>query len=141
QNEEIVHLQTGCLLQEIYDYFLPKNKIIPAGSCGTVGIGGLSLGGGYGLFSRNYGLTCDNIIGLKMVGADAKIYDSDEHPNLLWACKGGGNGNFGVVTQLRFKTHQAPENLTSHVFKFRNLKTKTLQQCSSPHATAQQQAK
>lgn len=121
QNNEIVHLQTGCLLQEIYDDFLPKNRIIPAGSCGTVGIGGLSLGGGYGLFSRNYGLTCDNIIGLKMVGADTKIYDSDENPDLLWACKGGGNGNFGVVTQLRFKTHTAPVSMTSFVLKFRNL--------------------
>jgi FAD/FMN-containing dehydrogenase len=121
QKDDTVHLQTGCLLHEIYDDFLPRKRIIPAGSCGTVGIGGLALGGGYGLFSRKYGLTCDNLIGLKMVGHDAAIYDSDDHPDLLWACKGGGNGNFGVVVQLRFKTHQAPENLSSYVFKFRHL--------------------
>jgi FAD/FMN-containing dehydrogenase len=121
QKDDTVHLQTGCLLHEIYEDFLPKQRLIPAGSCGTVGIGGLTLGGGYGLFSRKYGLTCDNLIGLKMVGQDSEIYDSDDHPDLLWACKGGGNGNFGVVTQLRFKTHPAPENLSSYVFKFRNL--------------------
>ena len=121
QNDAVVHVQSGCLLHEVYDDFLPKNRIIPAGSCGTVGIGGLSLGGGYGLFSRKHGLTCDNLIGLKMVAQDGEIYDSDNYPDLLWACKGGGNGNFGVVTQLRFKTHQAPDNLSSYVFKFRKL--------------------
>lgn len=121
QNDTLVYIEPGCLLQEIYDDFLPKNKIIPAGSCGTVGIGGLTLGGGYGLFSRKYRLTCDNLTGLKMVGIDGNIYDSDENPELLWACKGGGNGNFGVVTQLRFESHQAPENLSSFVFKFRKL--------------------
>jgi FAD/FMN-containing dehydrogenase len=49
QKDDTVHLQTGCLLHEIYDDFLPRKRIIPAGSCGTVGIGGLALGGGYGL--------------------------------------------------------------------------------------------
>ena len=121
KEDDIVHLQPGCLLKEIYDNFLPRKKIIPAGSCGTVGVAGLTLGGGYGLFSRNYGLTCDNLIGLKMVGNDAKIYDSNDHPDLLWACKGGGNGNFGVVTELRYRTHVAPNNLSSYVLKFRNL--------------------
>jgi FAD binding domain/Berberine and berberine like len=118
---DTVNVQPGNMLQEIYNNFLPRKKIVPAGSCGTVGISGLTLGGGYGLFSRNYGLTCDNLIGLKMVGNDAEIYDSNEHPDLLWACKGGGNGNFGVVTELRYKTHDAPENFSSYVLKFRDL--------------------
>lgn len=121
QTDNVVHLQTGCLLQEIYNDFLPKNRIIPAGSCGTVGLGGLTLGGGYGFFSRKYGLTCDSLLGLKMIGHDSQIYDSDNHPDLLWACKGGGNGNFGVVTQLRFATQKAPSSISSFVLKFRNL--------------------
>src|SRR5690606_14140152 len=101
-------LQPACLLQEIYASFLPKNRIIPAGSCGTVGIAGLALGGGYGFFSRKYGLTCDHLTRIKLVDGNGKIQDSDGNPKLLWACRGGGNGNFGVVTEMEFKTHPAP---------------------------------
>ncbi len=118
---EKVILQPACLLQEIYADFLPKKRIIPAGSCGTVGIAGLALGGGYGFFSRKYGLTCDNLTRIQMVDGNAKIQDSDENPDLIWACRGGGNGNFGVVTELEFKTHTAPDSFSSYRLKFRNL--------------------
>ncbi len=120
-NKENVVLEPGCLLQEIYDDFLPKKRILPAGSCGTVGIAGLTLGGGYGFFSRKYGLTCDNLYRIKMVDASGKLLDSDQDKDLLWACKGGGNGNFGVVTALYFKTYQAPDLFHAHRLKFQNL--------------------
>ncbi len=116
-----VMLQPACLLQEIYTEFLPKRRIIPAGSCGTVGIGGLTLGGGYGFFSRKHGLTCDNLIQVKLVDGNGYVQDSDKNPDLLWACRGGGNGNFGVVTEMYFKTHEAPDSFSSYRLKFRNL--------------------
>ena len=120
-DDEKVVLQPACLLQEIYADFLPKKRIIPAGSCGTVGIAGLALGGGYGFFSRKYGLTCDNLTRIQLVDGNGEIQNSDENPELLWACRGGGNGNFGVVTELEFKTHPAPDSFSSYRLKYRNL--------------------
>ncbi|MFV0223736.1 FAD-binding oxidoreductase [Empedobacter falsenii] len=116
-----VVLQPACLLQEIYANFLPKKRIIPAGSCGTVAVGGLTLGGGYGFFSRKYGLTCDNLLRVKMIDYKGKMIDSDTDPDLLWACKGGGNGNFGVITEMHFKTYIAPQSFSGYRLKFSNL--------------------
>src|SRR5690606_19979044 len=120
-DEENVVLQPACLLQEIYADFLPKKRIIPAGSCGTVAVGGLTLGGGYGFFSRKYGLTCDNLIRIKIVNSKGELLDSNDNPELLWACRGGGNGNFGVVTEMHFKTHHAPNSFSSYRLKYKNL--------------------
>lgn len=122
-NDNEVEVQPGCLLQDIQAEFFPKKKLLPSGSCGTVGIGGLTLGGGYGFFSRKYGLTCDSLLQLTMVGADGKIYHTGEDKELLWACRGGGNGNFGVVTNFRFKAHDMPATFDSYVLKFRNMDT------------------
>lgn len=120
ENDE-VEVQPGCLLQDIQAAFFAKKRLLPAGSCGTVGIAGLTLGGGYGFFSRKYGFTCDNLLQLKMIAADGKVYDTDEDKELLWACKGGGNGNFGVVSSFRFRTHAMPPTFDSYVLKFRNM--------------------
>lgn len=119
-NDE-VEVGPGCLLQEIQDAFFPKKKLLPSGSCGTVGIGGLTLGGGYGFFSRKYGLTCDSLLQLRMVDGAGNLVNSDDDENLLWACKGGGNGNFGVVTSFRFKAHDLPTGFSSYVLKFRGM--------------------
>jgi hypothetical protein len=114
---DLLSVQPGCTLSQLYDTILPKGKIIPAGSCGGVGIGGLALGGGYGFFSRKYGLTCDSLQSITLVDGDGNIHSSKENPELLWACKGGGNGNFGVVSELIFKIYNAPKHFTSHRFK------------------------
>jgi len=120
-NNEIVKLEPACLLQDIYDNILPKKRIIPTGSCGTVGVGGLTLGGGYGFFSRKYGLTCDSLLRVKMIDCKGNVLDSDQDKDLLWACKGGGNGNFGVITEMYFKTYKAPASFSSYRLKFSNL--------------------
>jgi FAD/FMN-containing dehydrogenase len=116
-DDKTIQVQPGCTLADIYDAILPKGRILPAGSCGGVGIAGLALGGGYGFFSRKYGLSCDNLQKIVMVDGEGKIRDSDKEPELLWACRGGGNGSFGVVTEMTFKTHPGPKDFQSHRFK------------------------
>ncbi len=116
-DKEIITVGPGCTLSNLYDTILPKGKIIPGGSCASVGIGGLVLGGGYGILARKFGLACDSLLELTMVDGNGQIRNSKDDKELLWACKGGGNGNFGVVTSLKFKTHKAPENLQSFRFK------------------------
>lgn len=116
-NEETVKLNPGVKLSEIYDALLPKKKIIPGGSCAGVGIGGLVLGGGYGLMARKFGLTCDSLQSVTMVDGTGKIITASGDDELLWACKGGNNGNFGLVTELTFKVHTAPLAMQSHRFK------------------------
>jgi FAD/FMN-containing dehydrogenase len=95
---------------------LPKKRLLPAGSCGGVGIGGLTLGGGYGFFSRKYGLTCDSLQEVTLVDGKGAVRSSKADPELLWACRGGGNGSFGVVTEMVFQTHPAPTWFYSNRF-------------------------
>ncbi len=122
-DKETVKVGPGCTLSNIYDDILPKGRIIPGGSCASVGIGGLVLGGGYGLLARKLGLTCDSLQEVTMVDGNGIIRNSKDDKELLWACKGGGNGNFGVVTSLLFKTHKAPATMQS--FRFKTYKVNT----------------
>ncbi|MGK4000996.1 FAD-binding oxidoreductase [Sorangium sp. So ce1036] len=101
----------GADLLTVYDALGQVGVTIPGGTCPTVGIAGLTLGGGFGLLSRALGLTCDSLLAVEMVTADGDVIRADEgeHQDLLWACRGGGGGNFGVVTSFTFKTHPVSE--------------------------------
>ncbi|MDQ2718548.1 MAG: FAD-dependent oxidoreductase [Bacteroidota bacterium] len=121
ENENIINVEPGCRLSQLYDAILPKNKLLAAGSCGSVGIGGLTLGGGYGLFSRKYGLTCDSLSEITLVDGKGNVVNSKDDPELLWACKGGGNGNFGVVTSMKFSLNNAPDFLQSIRFTIKKI--------------------
>jgi FAD/FMN-containing dehydrogenase len=83
---------------------------LPAGSCPSVGVAGVTLGGGFGLAARSFGLTADNLVAVEIVTADGQLrtVNGRTDPDLLWALKGGGGGNFGVVTQFTFKVHPLP---------------------------------
>lgn len=97
----------GARLIDVYARLWQHGLTIPAGSCPTVGIAGLALGGGVGFTSRKFGLTCDNVLGVTLVTAAGKalVCDAAHHPDLYWACRGGGGGNFGIVTSFRFRLH------------------------------------
>jgi FAD/FMN-containing dehydrogenase len=97
----------GARLIDVYARLANAGGTIPAGSCPTVGVGGLALGGGVGFASRKLGTTADNVIGLTIVTADGRrlACDRRRHADLFWACRGGGGGNFGVVTSFRFRVH------------------------------------
>jgi FAD/FMN-containing dehydrogenase len=77
------------------------------GDTGSVGIGGLTLGGGVGYLVRRYGLTVDDLLAAEIATADGELLfvDEDSHPDLFWAIRGGG-GNFGVATRFRFRLHE-----------------------------------
>jgi len=86
--------------------------VVPTGSEGGVGLGGVILGGGFGLLTRTMGMACDNLLAAEVVVADgarsAKVVEASEHSNLdlLWACRGGGGGNFGIATSYTLKLHE-----------------------------------
>jgi FAD/FMN-containing dehydrogenase len=101
----------GTRLIDFYHGLAASGRAVPGGSCPTVGIAGLTLGGGVGVVSRAYGLTSDNVLSLEIVTADGQVRTASpsRNPDLYWACRGGGGGNFGVVTSFTFRTHPAGE--------------------------------
>jgi FAD/FMN-containing dehydrogenase len=102
----------GTRLIDFYNGLAAKGRAVPGGSCPTVGIAGLTLGGGIGVTARAYGLTCDSLESVQIVMADGSVLtataDPKQHGDLFWACQGGGGGNFGVVTSFTFRTVPAP---------------------------------
>jgi len=117
-------VEPSCRLMQTYETIVPRGRLLPLGSCGMVGIAGLTLGGGYGLFSRQHGLACDALRSLRIVDGRGEVHEVSKGSELFRACCGGGNGNFGVITQLQFETFAAPKQLWRYLFKIRNLDSK-----------------
>jgi FAD/FMN-containing dehydrogenase len=107
----------GTRLAGAYDALAPHGRTIPAGCGPTVGIVGHTLGGGMGILGRRHGFTLDHLRAARVVLADGTVVDCDEHrePDLFWALRGAGTGNFGVVTRLVFDTVPAPEATSFHL--------------------------
>lgn len=99
------HIGAGARLLNVYQTLWDKaNVTIPGGSCPSVGLSGLTLGGGYGLIARQHGLCIDALVAVTMVDAQGRTLVSslDQHADLFWALRGAGANNFGVVTELVF---------------------------------------
>ena len=109
-----VTVGAGSKLIDVYSGLAAQGLLLPGGSCPTVGIAGLALGGGVGVFSRAYGLTCDQTASVEIVTADGVLRQCERAQNedLYWACRGGGGGNFGVVTSFAFAAHPIPQAIT-----------------------------
>lgn len=116
-SDAVATVGAGASLGEIYDALDERDLTIPAGCGPTVGISGLTLGGGLGILGRKHGLTSDHLLSAQIVLADGRVAECDEHHegNLFWALRGAGGGNFGVVTSLIFKTLPAPEATAFHL--------------------------
>ncbi|WP_228984150.1 FAD-binding oxidoreductase [Streptomyces sp. DH12] len=107
----------GARLAGVYRELAGRGRTIPAGSCPTVGVAGLTLGGGHGVVSRAYGLTCDSLTAATLVTADGRTVtaSAEDDAELLWALRGGGHAGFGVVTELRFVTHPARPTVAAYL--------------------------
>lgn len=120
-DETTVSVGPGVRLAALYDALLPRGRLIPTGSCGSVGLGGLTLGGGYGFFSRALGLTCDSLVRARFVDALGRRIETTSDPELDWAARGGLAANAAVATELVFRTHPAPATIDTRRFRFRHL--------------------
>jgi FAD binding domain/Berberine and berberine like len=99
--------QAGLTAAEYMDATAAHGLATGFGDTGSVGIGGLTLGGGMGYLVRKHGLTIDSLLGAEVVTADGdvKYVDAEHHSDLFWAIRGGG-GNFGIVTRFRYQLHE-----------------------------------
>jgi len=104
-----VTVQAGARLFDVHTALDAHGQTLPTGSCPTVGVAGLTLGGGVGVEGRAHGLTCDALQEAVVVTADGRVrhVSSSSEPNLFWGLRGGGGGNFGIVTRFRFRTFPA----------------------------------
>jgi len=100
----------GTKLVDVYTALAAHGFGIPGGSCPTVGVTGLTLGGGVGLLTRAWGLTCDVVRSIDVVTADgvARTVSAKSEPGLFWALRGGGGGSFGAVTGFTMSLRPAP---------------------------------
>jgi FAD/FMN-containing dehydrogenase len=98
--------QPGLTAGEYTEAAAAHGLATPFGDAGSVGVAGLTLGGGIGFLVRKFGLTIDALVAVEIVTADGRLLtaNADQHPDLFWAVRGGG-GNFGVVTRFQFKLY------------------------------------
>ena len=98
------NVSAGVMNVDVYERLFPDELTFVSGTCKGVGYAGLALGGGLGLLMRNHGVASDSILALQVVLADGSVIMADAtgpHKDLYWALRGGGNGNFGIVTSFK----------------------------------------
>ena len=111
--QHAVTIESGAMWLQVYEAVTTQaGRFVQGGGCTTVGVAGLIQGGGFGSFSKHYGLAAAALLEAEIVTADGsvKIATAYKNADLFWALKGGGGGSFGVVTKLTLKTRELPEN-------------------------------
>ena len=107
-----VTVGAGAIWMHVYDAVTTQaGRYVQGGGCTTVGVAGLIQSGGFGSFSKTYGLAAAGLLEAEVVTADGavRIANACTNPDLFWALKGGGGGSFGVVTRLTLRTRELPE--------------------------------
>lgn len=107
--DNTTEVQAGTRLLPLYKRLSEYGYVFPGGTCPSVAISGLVLGGGIGLSTRLFGLTADSLIEAEMINADGELLTANSYcnPDLFWALRGAGGGNFGVVTNYKFGLKKA----------------------------------
>ncbi|MGW7686125.1 FAD-binding protein [Kribbella sp. NPDC054772] len=102
----VLTVGAGAHLYDVHAFLDRYGRSLPTGTCPTVGVAGLTLGGGMGIHTRTFGLTCDRVVSMGVVTADGKAHtvSASAEPDLFAALRGGGGGNLGVVTSFQFAT-------------------------------------
>ena len=115
----IAYVTGGSLLGDMDHETMQFGLVTTAGTVSHTGVGGLTLGGGFGRLARKFGLALDNLRGADIVGADGQLRhaSSDENPDLFWGIRGGG-GNFGVVTSFEFDLHPMDRQVVGGIVAF-----------------------
>src|SRR5215469_2015863 len=111
-DKRVARAEAGSLVGEFDEATQSFGLATPVGTCPTVGLAGLTLGGGEGALMPKYGVTCDNLVSARVVTVDGRQVEAsqDSNPDLFWAIRGGG-GNFGVVTAFDYRLHPVNEVL------------------------------
>ncbi|MEU0878317.1 FAD-binding oxidoreductase [Lentzea sp. NPDC005914] len=110
----LVTVGGGTRMRALYEALRPHDIAFPLGNSDEVGVAGLTLGGGVAAVSRAFGLTCDSLVSTDVVLADGSTVtcSASENPDLFWACRGGGGGNFGVNTSFTFQARPVVDSAT-----------------------------
>jgi FAD/FMN-containing dehydrogenase len=111
-SKQAVSVGAGAMWMDVYDSVTTDaGRYVQGGGCATVGVAGLIQNGGFGSFSKRYGLAASHLLQAEIVTADGVICVANAYRNadLFWALKGGGGGTFGVVTRLTLKVHELPK--------------------------------
>src|SRR5271165_6494048 len=114
-----VTLGAGAIWVHAYEAVTTKaGRYVQGGGCTTVGVAGLIQSGGFGSFSKHYGLAAAGLLEAEVVTADGKIRVANActNPDLFWALKGGGGGSFGAVSKLTLRVRELPEFAGGAIF-------------------------
>jgi FAD/FMN-containing dehydrogenase len=106
-----VSVEAGAVWMDVYDAVTTTaGRYVQGGGCATVGVAGLIQSGGFGSFSKRFGIAAAGLLEAEIVTADGVVrtVNACRDPNLFWALKGGGGGTFGVVTRVTLRTHDLP---------------------------------
>lgn len=112
---ETAWVEAGAILGELYYKIAEQSNVhaFPAGSCPTVGVGGLISGGGFGTIFRKYGLAADHVVDAKLVDVNGKVLNRETMgEDLFWAIRGGGGLSFGIILSFRVKLVRVPPTVT-----------------------------
>ena len=109
-------VETGATAIQVTEALSKHGLVVGFGDSGSVGVGGITVGGGIGFLVRKFGMTIDSLLAAEAVTADGRHIraNADEHSDLFWAVRGGG-GNFGVVTRVQFRLNELP-HFTGGIF-------------------------